>query len=611
MNKILLVFPPVWMPEAPFLSTAILSAYLRERSLDVIQRDLNLEFWLHFEESATIHEVYRQSQERWQTLSSQKHLERHELALLSKLAPISKLPEERFLFEVQHGIISRDVYRSLVQAVSNFRIDLKQVERLRAHAEREHQNYHDLLYSDISYSLYASSARNLQAILGDNPFRAYFKRTFVPELESLNPYILGLSIAAINQVVPAFTLAKLVKELRPETYIVIGGSWCTQVHERLAPNLQLFPFIDSMSIYEGEEPLYMLCRALEQGKMPVDIPNMYLQQAGSIRAPRQHFAADMNRLPTPDFEGLPLSDYNFPRTLTLQSSRGCYWGKCTFCSYPFLEPAYKARKSEKIIEDIRRLQSLYGIEDIGFTDALLSPSFCRRFSETLLRTNTKVRWAMFARFEKQFTAELLEQMARSGCSFISWGLESGNEEILRLIEKSISLQHAESILSAAALLGIHSRVLVMYGHPTESVSQALETVEFLQRNLPNIHSMSYNYYHPEMGTPIEGLAARLGIHLKQGDDQDLAFGYQWGSSLDEQERLQIKNLFEEISQKLATRQNMAETSSIAPQSPRDLLGDESSFTVSFPSEDGRTTLLSAIVDQGGVKHRKSFVVREI
>lgn len=601
------------MPEAPFLSTAILSAYLKAHSLNVIQRDLNVEFWLHFEEDAQIRDIYQRSQQRWQNLSSQESLERHERVLLAQLASISKLPEERFVLEVQRGIISRDAFRALIQEVSEFRVDPQQAERRQVRGGEETQNYHDLLYSDISHSLYASSTEDLCAIISDdaNPFRPYFQRTFIPEFKMLVPSIVGISIAAINQVVPAFTLAALVKDHRPETHVVIGGSWCTQVHESLAPKLPLFAFIDSMAIYEGEEPLLELCRTLQRGESPKDIPNLYLQHAGLVSAPRRRFAMDMNRLPTPDFEGLPLSGYNFPRTLTLQSSRGCYWGKCTFCSYPLLEPAYKARKSEKLIGDIQKLKDLYGIEDVGFTDALLSPSFCRRFSGALLQYDIKIRWAMFARFEKQFTPDLLEQMAQSGCSMVSWGLESGNEEILRIIEKSISLTHAERILAAGAVHGIHNRVLVMYGHPTETFPQSLETVGFLRRNFENIHSIAYNYYHPEMGTPIDDVALKLDIRLERDNKRDLAFGYQWESSLNEGEKLQIKSLFDGLSQQLAARNDTREAYLSAIRSPQKLFDGEGSFTVSIPGEDGRTTLLSTIVERGGHKRRESFIVRDI
>jgi anaerobic magnesium-protoporphyrin IX monomethyl ester cyclase len=611
-NRVLLVFPPVWMPEAPFLSTAILSAYLKERGIDVVQRDLNVEFWLHFEDEAQIRQIYRRSQEQWRELAERGPQGPQERSLLTRLALIRLLAEDRFVFEVQQGIITRKVYRSLVQAVSDFRFDRLHAEHLGNCAPEEFQKYHDLLYSDISYSVFASSTEDLQAVVDDeaNPFRDYFERTFAPDFRRLAADVVGLSIAAINQVVPAFTLAEKVKRWAPRTHVVIGGSWCTQVNARLATKLSFFPYIDSMVIYEGEKPLYEICLALERGEEPDPevVPNLW--RANSVHPPRHRLTMNMNQLPAPDFDGLPLDGYDFSRTLTLQASRGCYWGKCTFCSYPLLEPDYKARKSQKLLDDIQHLQERYGVEDIGFTDALLSPSFCRRFSEALLSSRVRVRWTMFARFEKRFTPDLLAQMAASGCSLVSWGLESGNEEILATIEKSISLPHAEDALAAAAAHGIHNRVLVMYGHPTETFSQILETVDFLRRNFAHIGSISYNYFHPEMGTPIESLAARLGIRLERDDERNLAFGYRWESRLSEEEKLQAKHLFEEISRQLANRSNSTGPRSRLVLSPRELFTSENSFSVALLGEDGGTTLLSTIVERAGGKRRESFVVRE-
>lgn len=613
-QHLLLVFPPVWLPEAPFLSTAILTAYLRERGVSVDQRDLNLEFWRHFEAPGEVRAIYRRLQRRWRQLQDNRLSQPAGLA--ERIAPFVGLSEDRFCTEVLEEIIPREEYRRVVQTVSEFNVREAGLEDAVLHRSENLQEYHDLLYSDVSCSLFARSSKSLASILHPshhNPYRAYFQQRVLGTIATDPPAVLGLSIAALNQVVPAFTLARLVKE-QFGSHVVIGGSWCTHVHTRLAEELPRFPFVDTMVIHEGEEPLFRLWEVLSGGASQqkiAEIPNLYVNRPEGARAPRSRFSANVARLPTPDFEGLPLGDYDQPGTLTIQASRGCYWGRCTFCSYPLLEPDYKARSPERLIEDFLDLDSRFDLKEVGFTDALISPSFARRLSQKLLASELDLRWNLFARMERAFTGEFLNLMARAGCSMVSWGLESGDPEILDLIEKSIDLGHARDLLAEAAAAGIHNRVLVMYGHPTERHEQALRTIEFLEQNLEHIHSISHNFYHPEMNTPIEALATRLGIDLETAPEEDLAFGYLWKSAMSAEELRDLKHRFEEISAKLARRSATNDESKVRRLPPPDPSGVHS-FRVSYSSaESGRRHLLSALVEEAGRPRRRLFELTEI
>lgn len=600
-GETLLIFPPVWLPEAPFLSTAALVAYLQQHGVKAQQWDLNLDFWEHFEQPEEIADVHRRSRALLAEL-----VERYRLssgpAPPEHLALVAELPVERFEIEVRSGIIPRDTYRELVKLASRFSIAPA------ALSAGDASGYHDLLYSNISLSHLAGSSADLAQCVAEedpevNPFAEYFTSQARERLLAVRPALLGLSIAATNQVVPAFTLARLAKEWLPACHVVIGGSWCTHVRSALAAALPGFPYIDSLVIFEGEEPLRLLAATVLAGGALDEIPNHYWNRAGGVSPPPNRWSATLDQLPTPVFSGLPVERYDFSRTVPLQASRGCYWARCTFCSYPALEPVYKSRNPEALIEDVLRLKSELLIENIGFTDALLSPSFARRFSQGLLDSGIDVRWTMFARFEKAFSADLLALMARSGCSLVSWGLESGCPQVLDIIDKSIDLDAARRILADAARLGIHNRVLVMYGHPTETLAQATMTVSFLEESLLDIHSISHNFYHPELGTPIERFAPRLGINLVREPGHDLALGYRWSSSLTATEQRQVRHGFERISNRLEARvQSLGEDFAH--------LDLDQSFSVRLPDRHrGEQELVSAIVKGPAGSMRRLFEVK--
>lgn len=608
-DEVLLVFPPVWLPESPFLSTPALTSYLKTRGINVHQHDLNSQFWKHFYEPDIVCAVYSGIQEKWARLKDKPVLSIAEDRLAATLAGVVSLPEGEFASEVSEEVITRSYYRDLIMGVSQYHIE-PNISDIFADLDFEVQNYHDFLFSDISYSLYAHSSDDLLKTISegfDNPYKHYFTQIVRSNLNNSIPKVIGISIVAVNQVIPAFTLATELKKIYPETHVVIGGSWCTQVHKSLSKRLLEFPCVDSMVIYEGEEPLYQLCKAVFNNSSFQGIPNLYYKDRNDVVFNREHFEARMNDLSTPDYDDLPLDSYDIPACVPIQASRGCYWGKCTFCSYPTLEPRFKLRSVDKLVDDIYQLHNKFGIKRYSFTDALISPSFAKGFSDRILSSGLDIEWVIFARFERAFTQHTLKTMARSGCKHISWGLESGSQRILQLIDKNIDLEHARNILRFAASSGIHNRVLVMYGHPTETFAEAQKTLEFVRDNFQNIGSISFNFYHPEFNTPIESLAERYGIQLVKSERNDLSLGYKWPSLLSLDEKQHLCDNYESLSLQINAR---SDNSVELPQTvgERRELKEYNSIVQMNNNESSWTFLSQLTRDDNGKRVRRRYVV---
>ena len=607
-DKILLIFPPVWLPASPFLSTPILTAYLKQRGLNVFQRDLNVEFWNHFYSEAKLEELFEDIHNTWEWLVNNKDLSYHDEKILTMLGGIIKLSKTRFIYEITNNVIDKSFFRQLIQNVSKFKSNLESSSSHSSDIEKESQ-YHDLLFSDISMSFLAESSNDILYFLNKNisdPYSEYYEECIIESILALNPRVIGISITAINQVIPSFIFAKILKTKSPQSHITIGGAWCTQTNQKLIKVIDKFSFLDSMIIYEGEESFYLLCKKVIEKKPLTNIPNIILNQSSKHSLLSTIYTTRMNDLPTPDYSDLLKNNYDSLKCFSLQSSRGCYWGKCTFCSYPILESAYKTRSVEKIVEDILQLVTQYGAKEIAFTDALLSPNYCRQLSLELIKRKIKIDWLIFARFEKQFTSDLLNLMAKAGCVHVSWGLESANQRILELIDKNISLDKADEILSIAAENNIHNRVLVMYGHPTETYSEANETIEFIRSNKSTIHSIAYGYYNPEERTPIEEIALKLGITLKRKSNKDLSFSYEWDSSLTMIEKEFIETAYSELSLIISQNQNKNH-STLDNFILKDYVNNEiefCDFSVEIPSMyDTKKTVISKLISD----KRKYFI----
>jgi len=548
--KVLLIFPPVWLPEAPYLSTPILKAYLQERGINVIQQDLNIEFWTHFYDETEIRDIYRRLAAKWNDFRERTDLNEYDMELQENIACVIGLDEDRFVYEVKNEIIEKALYRKLVQGVSAFHVDDSRKEELYADVKEEVQNYHDLLYSDISFSIYSYSKKDLSSILKNkskNPYYAYYKKHVIRSIVDINPDILGISIVAINQIIPAFTLAKVIKEELPDTHFVIGGPWCTQIRERLGPYLNQFDCIDSMIVYEGEEALFQLCHCIRDKKDLKDVPNIYFKSDGHVIESKNRSEIDMDELPTPDFDNLPLERYDDQNTLPIQASRGCYWGKCTFCSYPVIEPEYKIRGVIEIVNDIESLIKKYKKDTYCFADALLSPTYIKMFADSIKNKKLKINWISYSRLEKSFTnKELLLLAKESGCIRLNWGIESGSKKILKTIKKNIDFKSAKIILKNSYDAGIHNRVLVMFGFPSELIDDALLTIKFLNENISNISSVAPSYFYPEINTPIVKEMNGFLMLIDTIKRNDLALGYTRKHNLNEKELNIIKQIYENI-----------------------------------------------------------------
>ena len=403
--KALLVFPPVWLPESPFLSTAILTAYLQKHQVNVEQRDLNIEFWSHFYKSDVIHSIYEKICKYSAILSSKEKLTPYESHLLRSLATVKGLTLDRFEYEVKEKIIDQQLYKNFIQGLSAFNSQSNKFSSNNPSSSSSQEEYHDLLYSDISLSHLAESTLTLKKIVTDkssNPYYEYFKSQILPSLLLKKLDVIGISIVAVNQVVPTFTLAYLIKEQDQDIHIVIGGSWCTQVRDNLSASLHEFPYIDSMVVFEGEEPFRQICEAVANNRTLENIPNLYYRTGDSIRKNSQVFSMQMNELPPPAFEGLPLKEYEVLGSFPIQISRGCYWGKCTFCSYPSQEPKYKVRNSECIAKDLETLQSKYGASSFTFVDALMSPNYAKRIAKIILEKELDVQLECIRSIRRRF-----------------------------------------------------------------------------------------------------------------------------------------------------------------------------------------------------------------
>lgn len=213
---------------------------------------------------------------------------------------------------------------------------------------------------------------------------------------------------------------------------------------------------------------------------------------------------DLDDLPLPRHDLLPLHAYRAPlvsgRYAFVVSSRGCP-AACRFCiKHVSYGNSVRLRSPENIMVELRALDQL-GVHSIHFYADLFTASreqvvgLCHLIEQEGLR----IRWTCNSRVDF-VDEELLRWMARAGCWMISWGIESGNERILKRVGKGINREKVEQALAWAKAAGIKNWGYFIIGLPGETPETIRETIDFAKA-LP-IDLVLFHIAAPHPGTPF-------------------------------------------------------------------------------------------------------------
>jgi radical SAM superfamily enzyme YgiQ (UPF0313 family) len=263
--------------------------------------------------------------------------------------------------------------------------------------------------------------------------------------------------------------------------VIIGGPHATTLPEGTLAN----PNIDYLIYGEGEYVWQDFLRALVAGDTRWDqIQGLWYKEGGKIipggsRKPIE----DLDALPFPARHLYELSKYplyapNGEPMLTVLSSRGCPYA-CSFCFKGIVGRSYHQRSPENIVEELKQVAATYGIRNFYFIDDLFTIDVKRleKILDYFIDQSLDYRWRCLARVDR-VTPELLAKMYKAGCRQIHYGIESGNEEVLRRTAKHIDLQQVRDAVAWTEQAGIRSKGYFILGLPGDTEETMQETIEF-------------------------------------------------------------------------------------------------------------------------------------
>jgi ribosomal peptide maturation radical SAM protein 1 len=371
----------------------------------------------------------------------------------------------------QRGIATRIIHGNLALAA---RIGLDAYEAVEGTAMRA-------MVADHLFRDYAYPAEIAADVPAPPPLTAEDQRVFdaaAPAIEpmiaetvdailALRPRILGLS-STFQQNMACSAIALRVKALAPDIRIVLGGAnaaWplCLGVS-------RAFPWIDH--VFAGESD--------------IDFPNFCEKLIREGVAPRERVIRsepirDMGVVATPDFADYfatlrPLQAAGslpdtLPRYITAESSRGCWWGAkshCTFCGLNGEEGmAFRHKPADRMRAELDTLAQ-DGVPAVYMTDNIMPRPYLTELLPGLAEREPRLN--LFYEVKSNMTRAEVETMARGGVAMIQPGIESLSTPVLKLMRKGVSAQQNIALLRDCAATGIRVAWGIIYGFPGETAA---------------------------------------------------------------------------------------------------------------------------------------------
>ena len=426
--------------------------------------------------------------------------------------------------------------------------------------------YHDWTDSSYHFTENLLESSYLERFLGDeeeNTYLQYYRAVrFGERLEQDGIKLLGISLIGPSQIIPTLTLAKYLKEhFKNSPKILIGGQWATLYHEQIMKRNDLAQWIDYVIRGEGESPTVHLVEHLEGSRKMEHCSNLSYVKNGQWITTEIHTKEDMREMPAPDFDGLSLDEYaNFTMKkigLTYETSRECYWNRCTYCvDLPIPHEGYRVKRVPQVVDEIQMLIKRYKADYIIFSDPAMAPARLRDISQDMVNRGIHIPFWCFGRLEKNFTPEIFQIAKQAGCDEIDFGMETANQRLMDFVDKGTKVAEISKTIRDCAEAGIHVTLQTILRFPTETYDEGLETVNFLIDHKEFIHDVAFNIYYLTPGNHMFNDPERFGLKLRP-NQPSFRFFHEWDQldpkAMSYEDAHQLRELHELLSHKVSRR----------------------------------------------------------
>jgi len=296
----------------------------------------------------------------------------------------------------------------------------------------------------------------------------FFKQYLLDEVEpylsraadkiiSDNPTIIGLSMYTTNSQASLLLIKKL-KERAPKIPIVVGGP--AVATEEWLLNNEFSKYVSYFFKGEAEDSFVkFLNDGIHLKKLPID--GIFIGDTNSkINLDEKAYA---------DFSDYDLESYLHRDGVSIETSRGCV-AQCSFCAETYFW-RFRSMTPERVIEEMKFQIETYGVKRFWFVDSLVNGNLknFQRLVDLILENKLEIGWNSYSRCDGRMTKEFIDKVADSGCTALSYGVESGSQKVLNDMRKKIEIWEIENNLRDTYTTNkIFTHVNWLIGFPTEN-----------------------------------------------------------------------------------------------------------------------------------------------
>ena len=519
MKDLLLITPPFTQLNTPYPATAYLKGFLNTKGISAFQMDLGIEVILQLFSKKSLQSLFDFAGENKRIFSENasriyalkeaycntideviSFLQGHNATLARQICSENFLPQAaRFdqIDDMEWAFGSMGIQDNAKHLATLYLEDLSDFIK-----ECVDENFGFSRYAE-RLGRSANSFDELHAYLQSKP--TYIDHIALQILEvrlkTHQPKLVCFSVPFPGNLYSAFRCAQYVKKHHPNIQTAMGGGF-PNTELRSVSDTRVFDYFDYITLDDGELPIELLTsNVLYPEKSNPNhhlFKRTFLKEKDKVVYNNFSLRKDykQSEVGTPDYSDLLLNQYisvieiaNSMHSLwsdgrwnKLTMAHGCYWGKCTFCdvSLDYIQH-YEPIAAKILVDRMEEIIAQTGENGFHFVDEAAPPALMRALAIEILRRKLVVTWWTNIRFEKSFGLDLCRLLKASGCIAVSGGLEVASDRLLALIQKGVTVGQVARVTQNFTEAGIMVHVYLMYGYPTQTVQETVDSLEMVRQ----------------------------------------------------------------------------------------------------------------------------------
>ncbi len=315
-------------------------------------------------------------------------------------------------------------------------------------------------------------------------------------VERLRPDFVGFKLWNGDGFSASLEIAKKVRSKYKNVRLFAGGPHVDIFREHIYGAADVF---DALVYGEGEQSIVQLAEFVRGERRMDDVDNVIFKRDGEVVATPCRRIEDLSALPFPCYDESvypAVNDRSKIKVIVLDESRGCPF-RCHFCIHPIKSGTrLRAKSARRVVEEMSRIVQRLGTGAFRYAGSAAPPRLLKDIATSISGNRMNLVYSAFGN-AADARVDCFEDMSRSGCRSIFFGIESGSQDILRKsMGKKVELRRIAEVIGQSKAAGIFTVGSVIFPAPFETEETERATMEFLREVRPDSVVVQFPIIYP-------------------------------------------------------------------------------------------------------------------